>query len=148
LPAIESTHSTVSGFSAGSIFQHRLVLTGLGRNPEKRDADDIAPEILGLLGAPLRYRVSKFGIYYAKDLVKLCRDAKIPLKKGVPSSVWAQKKPIRIRFPATKPSATIAQRAAAGVVTRWHHEIHLAGPQSRDDRTLRAKPNLYRGRAF
>jgi hypothetical protein len=81
----------------------RTQFTKAGRDPEKWDADDITPEILGLLGAPLRYRVPKFGIYYARDLVKLCRDAKIPLKKDVPADVWAQKKPIRIWFPATKP---------------------------------------------
>jgi hypothetical protein len=74
-----------------------------GSDPAKWDMDDVTPEMLALLGAPFVYRLPKFGIYYAKDLVKLCGDAKIPLKKDVPAAAWSAKKPIRFKFPATKP---------------------------------------------
>jgi hypothetical protein len=63
--------------------------------------DAITPEVLNLFGAPLRARVPKFGIYYEGQLVKLCRDAKISLKKDVHPDVLSGKR--RVRVPATKP---------------------------------------------
>ncbi len=76
-----------------------------GPDPDKWDMemDDVSREILALLGAPLVYRIPKFGIYYEKSLAKLCQDAKIPLKKDVPPEMWSGKRPIRFKFPATKP---------------------------------------------
>jgi hypothetical protein len=49
-----------------------------GPDPDKWDMemDDVSREILALLGAPLVYRIPKFGIYYEKSLAKLCQDAK------------------------------------------------------------------------
>lgn len=44
-------------------------------------------------------KVPKFGVYRYANLVKLCEDAKIPLKKDVPPDVWNRPKPIRIKVP-------------------------------------------------
>lgn len=77
-------------------------------NPDPKDWNEMAPELVHLLrGRPfLRQssgKIPKFGIYRAENLRTLCQNAGVPLIKDVPAEIWSRQKPIRLRFPATKP---------------------------------------------
>lgn len=78
------------------------------KNPDPQGWDDLTPELAYLLkGRPFEFKRSlkmpKFGFYRKKDLENLCRGAKIPLIKDIPTEIWNMPRPIRLKWPATKP---------------------------------------------
>jgi hypothetical protein len=76
------------------------------KDPDATDLDAVSPVLKHLLAKPFDIDgtlMPKFGIYYAKDLRKLCKTAGVPLVSGVPKEIWNLPKPIRLKWPATKP---------------------------------------------
>ncbi len=76
------------------------------RNPDPQSWQDLSPAFTHLLRVPFDVdlqRMPKFGVYSAEALEKLCKDTKIPLLKDIPDNIWALPKPIRLKWPPTKP---------------------------------------------
>jgi hypothetical protein len=74
-------------------------------DPDAEDLSAAIPEVRAILkhSEEGRERIPRFSFFWEKDLKKLYRDVKVMLRKDVPPEVWEMKKPIRLKWPATKP---------------------------------------------
>jgi hypothetical protein len=74
-------------------------------DPDAKDISAAVPEVRAILkhSEEGRERIPRFSFFWEKDLKKLYRDIKVMPRKDVPPEIWKMKKPIRLKWPATRP---------------------------------------------
>ncbi len=98
----------IAGLQASDFLAWEMRNQFLNVNDDPHVWGDLTPDLAHLLKGPAFQlarvlKMPKFGFYRKADLIKLCNSAKIPLIKDVPDEVWKRKKPIRLKWPPTKP---------------------------------------------
>jgi len=74
-------------------------------DPNPEQIEDMNPELKDLLTQEAfeRGKIPKFGFYFEKDLIKLAQRIPVPTWNELPQEILSLKKPVRFKFPATKP---------------------------------------------
>lgn len=98
----------IAGLQASDFLAWEIRNQFLNHNPDPQSWADFTPELAYLLRGrsfdfdPVR-KMPIFGFYRQKDIERFCVNTKMPLLKDIPVEIWNRPKPIRLKWPATKP---------------------------------------------